>query len=95
MSSACKTVADFWTVLIIRELLTGTKRFNELLDNVSGITNTTLSDKLKKLNEANLVERNQYNCIPVKVEYSLTTKGKDLEAVISGLEQYSNKWFAK
>lgn len=92
MSEASKLIGDFWNILIVRELLSGCKRFNELQEKVEHITNSTLSDRLKNLVDEGIIERKQYECIPPKVEYTLTEKGRGLKEVIDTIEQYSKKW---
>lgn len=92
IAEASKIVGDFWSILIIRELLNGCKRFGELQEKISGITNSTLSDRLKSLVNENVAIRNQYDCIPPKVEYSLTHKGMALQSIIEELERFGNNW---
>ena len=88
IAEASRLIGDFWNILIIRELLKGCLRFNELKETVEGITNSTLSDRLKNLVAEDIVERKQYESIPPKVEYSLTTKGKKLQTLIAELEKF-------
>lgn len=91
IASTSKLLGDFWTILIIRQLLKGCQRFNDLKDSVENITNSTLSDRLKTLVENDLVIRNQHECIPPKVEYSLSEKGKMLKGLINEIESLSIK----
>lgn len=89
IAETSRLIGDFWTLLIIRELLKGCQRFNDLKQNVENITNSTLSDRLKTLTENNLVIRNQHQCIPPKVEYSLSEKGLMLKPLLMEIEQLS------
>ncbi|GEL94087.1 hypothetical protein CCO02nite_07450 [Cellulomonas composti] len=74
-----------WTMLVIRDLLRGTRRFSELRSSLDGISPKTLTDRLRALEEHGLVERRQYAEIPPRVEYSLTARGAELEPVIEAL----------
>ena len=77
-----KMIGCKWKILIIKELLNGTKRFGELKKSVTGITQKVLTSKLRNLEEAGLVERTVYPQIPPKVEYSLSERGKSLVPVL-------------
>lgn len=92
ISDTTRVIGDFWIILIVRQLLTGPKRFNELEEAISDITPTTLSDRLKRLVESNLVGRHQYQCIPPKVEYTLTAQGEKLKGLIDEIEKFSSSW---
>lgn len=80
-----------WTVLIIRDLLGGKKRFGELATSLLGISPRTLSARLDDLEENNVVSKKTFQEIPLHVEYTLTKKGKSLHSI---LEQM-NKWGSK
>ena len=77
-----------WKILIVRELLTGTKRFCELKKSVKGITQKVLTAKLREMEDLGLVERKTYPQNPPKVEYSLTDIGYSLAPVISSLKEW-------
>lgn len=77
-----------WKILIIRELLSGTKRFGELKKSVTGITQKVLSAKLKEMEEYGLLERTVYPQIPPKVEYTLTDVGYSLRPVLEALKTW-------
>ena len=68
-------ISDKWTVVIIRDLLTGTKRFNELMRSVTGITQKVLTSHLRNMEANGLLVRKVYPEIPPKVEYTLTETG--------------------
>lgn len=90
MGEATKIVGDHWNIFIIRELLKGCKRFNEISDNIEDITNSTLSDRLKTLTEEGFVTRAQHESFPPKVIYTLTKKGENLEPLLKELEKFAN-----
>ena len=70
------------TTLIIRDLLTGTKRFGELQKSMPFVSTKTLSERLSFLASEKIVKRKAYKTVPLKVEYSLTELGKTLEPII-------------
>lgn len=80
-----RIIGKKWTVLILRDLRTGTKRFNELLNSLEGISPKTLSERLKELEESGVVRRVVYPEIPPRVEYSLTEKGQSLDGVLEAM----------
>ena len=84
-------VGDQWTLLIIRDLLTGTKRFGDLETSLEGISSRTLAKKLETLVTHGLVLRTEYNEKPPRVEYTLTTKGKDLHGISEALRKFGEK----
>jgi len=87
-----KMLGNKWKVLIIRELLTGTKRFNELKKTVKGITQKVLSAKLKELENDGLLIREEYNQTPPKVEYYLTDEGYSLNTVICAMNDWGKDY---
>lgn len=80
-----------WTTLIIRELLSGVKRFSELLRAIGGISPKMLTARLKMLEENGLVRKKIYPVIPPKTEYSLTPLGRELESVIAAMALFGRK----
>ena len=81
-----------WTPLIVRDLAAGHRRFSELERSLHGISPKTLSERLKRLEEAHVVERQCYAEVPPRVEYSLTPKGFDLLPVIESMRQFGLRW---
>ncbi|MFN8039017.1 MAG: helix-turn-helix domain-containing protein [Acidimicrobiales bacterium] len=77
-----------WTMLVIRDLLGGTRRFGELRASLAGISPKTLTDRLRQLEDAGIVERTMYPEIPPRVEYQLTEQGRSLEAVVGALATF-------
>lgn len=71
-----------WKVLIIRELLVETQRFNQLKRNINGITQKVLTSNLKEMEKDLLVTRNVYPESPPRVEYSLTQTGRSLQPIL-------------
>ncbi|USI71572.1 winged helix-turn-helix transcriptional regulator [Sphingomonas morindae] len=84
-------VNDRWGLLVMRDLLLGLTRFDDLRRS-SGVTNATLSDRLKGLEASGLVERRQYQTRPARYEYVPTEKGQDLAMLMLALVQVGDKW---
>lgn len=87
-----RLVGDKWSLLIIRDLVTGCKRFGELQKSLQGISPRTLSERLSKLEAEGLVKRQVYAEIPPRVEYSLTEKGEALVGLIEAMRAYGETW---
>jgi DNA-binding HxlR family transcriptional regulator len=86
-------IATSWTCLILRDLLLkGGRRFQDFQDGLQGIAPTTLSDRLRKLEEAGIVERHFYSMSPPRAEYRLTAKGKDLGPIVRAMRDWGSKY---
>jgi DNA-binding HxlR family transcriptional regulator len=82
-----------WALLILKNLSTKEAiRFNELKKVLSGISSTVLSQRLLELEDEGLVSKKIYTEIPPKVEYSLTTRAKELEIILKDLGKWANRW---
>ena len=80
-----------WKVLILRELFTGIKRFNELHRLIQGITVKMLAQQLRELEKDGVIQRKIYPVVPPKVEYSLTSLGKSLKPVLDAMHDWGLK----
>lgn len=89
--SASRILSKRWIGLIIHQLLDGPKRFNELESELK-ISGKVLSEKLKEMEKLKIVKRSVYPTTPVKIEYTLTDKGKALDPVIKEIENWSQSW---
>lgn len=85
-------IGDKWKVLIIRDLLTGTKRFSELMRSVTGITQKVLTSNLRSMEADGLVNRKVYPQVPPKVEYSLTETGLSLKPILDSMVQWGTEY---
>jgi DNA-binding HxlR family transcriptional regulator len=92
VARTAEIVSGKWTLLIIRDLATGTKRFSELERSLHGISPKTLSERLSTLELEGMVRRRTYAEVPPKVEYTLTEKGQALEAVIESMREFGKRW---
>lgn len=90
-SKAMDLLGKRWTTLILYQLLEGPQRFNEIESSLP-ISGRLLSERLKELEKENIVERKVYSEVPIRVEYSLTDKGKALEEAIREIEKWSKIW---
>lgn len=88
-------INDKWKVLIVRDLLTGTKRFNELKRFVIGITQKVLTNNLKQMESDKLVKRKVYAEVPPRVEYSLTAVGLSLKPILDSMVEWGNEYREK
>jgi DNA-binding HxlR family transcriptional regulator len=85
-------VGDRWTILVLRELSWGRRRFSNLMDALKGLSANLLSDRLKRLEEHGMVERVFYSDHPPRAEYKLTTKGKAFVPVLIAMRKYGEEW---
>lgn len=81
-------ISDRWKVLIVRDLLGGTKRFGELKKSIGSVTQKVLTANLRSMEESGLVERKVYAEVPPKVEYTLTETGYSLEPVLNAMIEW-------
>lgn len=82
-----------WTALILRDLiLKNACKYQELLKSLEGIAPNTLSDRLKSLESAGIVQRRFYEQHPPRAEYVLTDKGKDLAPIVRAMRDWGSKY---
>lgn len=86
-----KVIGSKWTILILHELCDGTKRFGELQRTLPGISPKTLSLRLHQLEHDGIVNKKIFAEVPLRVEYSLTTKGKSLRTIIDTMRQWGEQ----
>ncbi len=86
-------VGEWWTLLIVREIMLGQCRFEEIQADL-GIARNILSDRLNTLVEHDIVERVKYMDHPERYEYLLTEQGRDLFPVIAALMAWGDRWAA-
>ncbi len=85
-------MGDKWKILIVRDLLTGTKRFGELKKSLDGISQKVLTQHLRTMEETGLVNRKVYAEVPPKVEYSLTDTGISLKPILEIMGNWGEKY---
>src|SRR6267143_229511 len=92
IARTAEIISGKWTLLIIRDLASGVKRFNQLERSLHGISPKTLSERLRSLEEEGVIIRQTFAEVPPRVEYSLTAKGHDLVEVVECMRCYGNRW---
>ena len=90
VAQVAELLGDPCTLLIVRDLLTGDKRFKELESSLSPMSSRTITLKLKKLEEKNIITRTAYNERPPRVVYSLTKQGRALSTLMDDMRKYGN-----
>ena len=85
-------ISDKWKVLILRDLLDGTKRFSELRRSVGSVSQKVLTANLRQMERDGLVHREVYPEVPPRVEYELTAFGQSLEPVLRGMREWGERY---
>lgn len=88
-------IGNKWKVLIIRDLLTGTKRFGELKKSIGKVSQKVLTTQLRDMEEDGLISRKIYAEVPPRVEYSLTELGKSLQPILNAMLQWGTEYKEK
>ena len=88
-------ISDKWKVLIIRDLLSGTRRFGELKRSLGGVSQKVLTSQLRQMEESGLLTRTVYPEVPLRVEYTLTELGQSLRPVLDALWNWGNNYKEK
>lgn len=78
-------IGDKWKVLILRDLLTGTKRFGQLKKSIGSVSQKVLTAQLRAMEESGLISRKVYAEVPPRVEYSLTELGSSLKPILDAM----------
>jgi DNA-binding HxlR family transcriptional regulator len=94
VARTAEIIGNKWTPLIVRDLECGCRRFSELERSLVGISPKTLSERLKRLEEAGVIARACFAEVPPRVEYSLTGKGHALLPVIESMRSFGVAWLA-
>lgn len=92
IQSALNILGDKWTPLLLSQLVPGQKTFGQLELDLSGISPRTLSDRLTKLENCEIIKKNQYNEHPPRYKYDLTDKGLELQEVLVKMAEWGEKY---
>ena len=92
VAKSLELVGDRWTLLLVRDLLKGARRFADFHESLPGIPPRILSDRLKLMEEHGLVERRFYSEHPPRAEYALTAKGQELGVVVGALASWGTRY---
>lgn len=88
-------IGDKWKVLILRDLIAGTKRFGELKKSIGTVSQKVLTAQLRDMEENGLVHRKVYAEVPPRVEYSLTELGQSLQPVLDAMRNWGEDYKSK
>lgn len=88
-------IGDKWKVLILRDLLPGTKRFGELKRSIGSVSQKVLTAQLRDMEEKGLVTRTVYAEVPPRVEYTLTETGYSLRPILDAMERWGTDYKKK
>ena len=88
-------ISDKWKVLILRDLMPGTKRFGELKRSIGSVSQKVLTAQLRDMEEKGLVSRRVYAEVPPRVEYSLTELGRSLKPILDAMWIWGEGYQAK
>lgn len=94
VATTVKLVGIKWKLLILRDLLSGTKRFNELYRSLKGISQKVLTENLKSMESDGIIVRTVYPEVPPKVEYTLSGIGERMKPVIDSMADWGNYYKA-
>lgn len=92
LSCSLELIGDRWTMLVLRDLFIGKKRFKEFLESPEGISTNILTDRLARMEQIGLVEATAYSERPKRFEYTLTEKGEGLLPVLQELCRWGNRF---
>ena len=90
--AAFQLLGKRWSGLIIQVMLSGPKRFKEISESISGVSDRVLTERLKELEEAGILVRRVYPETPVRIEYELTDKGYSLKSVMQETQKWGEAW---
>lgn len=88
-------ISDKWKVLIILDLLPGTKRFGELKKSIGSVSQKVLTSQLRQMEESGLLIRTVFPEVPPRVEYTLTELGQSLKPVLDAMWNWGEEYKAK
>ncbi|HEY8409187.1 MAG TPA: helix-turn-helix domain-containing protein [Gaiellaceae bacterium] len=94
IARALEVVGERWTLLIVRDVFLGRRRFDELQESL-GIARNVLTDRLNRLTDEGILERARYSERPERYEYRLTAKGRDLNVALTALRQWGDAYLSE
>lgn len=90
--NAFELLGKRWTGLIIRTLLSGQKRFSDIAETIPNMSARMLTERFKELEKEGIIIRRVYPETPVRIEYELSEKGRELQAVMDEIQKWAEKW---
>ncbi|HJT98839.1 MAG TPA: helix-turn-helix domain-containing protein [Rhodanobacteraceae bacterium] len=94
VASTLDIVGDKWSLLVIRDLFAGKSTYGELIDSDERVPTNILADRLRRLEEAGIVEKSAYQERPVRFAYRLTPKGRDMGEILVAIVRWGRKHIA-
>ena len=88
-------ISDKWKVLILRDLMPGTKRFGELKKSVGNVSQKVLTAQLREMEQSGLLIRTVYPEVPPRVEYTLTELGRSLKPILNAMWNWGEEYQAQ
>ena len=95
VNNTFRIIGKKFTVLIVRNMMSNQTRFNQFIESIEGMNPKTLSTRLKEMEKNGLIHRKIYHETPIRIEYSLTEKGKHLKSVLDQMALYSAQFCVK
>ena len=95
VAACAEIIGAKWTALLLHDLSEGPRRFSELEHSCLGISPRTLSERLRALEQEEIVLRRSYAESPPRVEYELTEKGEALLPIIDAMRQFGREWLVE
>jgi DNA-binding HxlR family transcriptional regulator len=92
VASTLDILGDKWTLLVVRDLLMGKQTYTEFQNSPEKIPTNILAERLKRLEQEGVIEKNPYQQHPVRYAYSLTEKGEELGPVLHSMVEWANKY---
>ncbi len=89
---AVELIGKRWSGAIVRSMLSGSVRFSDILGQIPGLSDRLLSERLRELEAAGVVERHVYAELPVRIEYTLTEKGRELRDIVVWIDRWADRW---
>ncbi|MDF2505297.1 helix-turn-helix domain-containing protein [Clostridium sp.] len=90
--NAFELLGKRWTGLIIRTLLSGQKRFSDIAEAIPNMSARMLTERFKELEKEGIISRRVYPETPVRIEYELSEKGRDLQYAMDEIQKWAEKW---
>ena len=91
VSCTLDVLGDRWSLLVVRDLIRGKRRYAEFLESREGIPTNILADRLKRLRARGIVRARRYSAHPPRVEYVLTARGEDLRPIVRALAEWGGR----
>jgi DNA-binding HxlR family transcriptional regulator len=92
--AAVELIGKRWNGAIVRSMLSGSVRFSDFLSQIPGLSDRLLSERLRELEAAGVVKRIVHPEVPVRIEYLLTERGRELQDIVLRISDWAERWAA-